>query len=104
MIEHYRAVNDLAGILAVDGLDAILIGPYDLSASINRTAEFEHPEFEALMGRIKDACTRAGTACGVHVVAPSPEELSRRQAAGFRFLAYSIDSVILNHGAVRPQI
>jgi 2-dehydro-3-deoxyglucarate aldolase len=104
MIEHHRAVEDLPRILSVDGLDAILVGPYDLSASINRTAEFDHPEFESLMNRIKEACFRAGTACGVHVVAPSPEELRRRQAAGFRFLAYSIDSVILNHGAVRPQI
>ena len=34
MIEHCRAVDDLPAIVAVDGLDAILIGPYDLSASI----------------------------------------------------------------------
>ncbi|MHB8475465.1 MAG: HpcH/HpaI aldolase family protein [Steroidobacteraceae bacterium] len=104
MIEHCRAVEQLPAILAVGGLDAILVGPYDLSASINRTAEFEHPEFESLMSRIKDACARAGTACGVHVVAPSPDELRGRQAAGYRFLAYSIDSVILNHGAIRPRI
>jgi 2-dehydro-3-deoxyglucarate aldolase len=104
MIEHHRAVANLPGILATEGLDAILVGPYDLSASIRRTAQFEHPEFEALMSSIKNACSDAGIACGVHVVAPSPEELRRRQAEGFRFLAYSIDSVILNHGAVRPQI
>jgi len=104
MIEHYRAVEDLTGILSIDGLDAILVGPYDLSASIRRTGEFDHPEFESLVNRIKEACTRAGVACGMHVVAPSPEELRRRQAAGFRFLAYSIDSVFLNHGAVRPQL
>lgn len=103
MIEHYRAVDNLPALLAVEGLDAILIGPYDLSASIHRTAEFEHPEFESLMGRIKDTCTHARVACGVHVVAPSPKELRRRQAEGFRFLAYSIDSVILNHGAARPE-
>jgi 2-dehydro-3-deoxyglucarate aldolase len=104
MIEHHRAVDALPEILNVDGLDAVLIGPYDLSASINRTAEFTHPEFESLMVRIKGAAARAGVACGLHVVAPSPEELRRRQADGFRVLAYSIDSVFLNHGALRPQL
>jgi 2-dehydro-3-deoxyglucarate aldolase len=103
MIEHHRAVENLAEILAVEGLDALLVGPYDLSASIGRTGEFAHPEFESLMARIQESSARAGIACGLHVVAPSPEELRRRQAAGFRFLAYSIDSVILNHGAARPQ-
>lgn len=104
MIEHFRAVDAIEAILGVQGLDAVLIGPYDLSASIGRTAEFTHPEFESLMRRIKDASARTGVACGLHVVAPSPQELRRRQAEGYRFLAYSIDSVFLNHGALRPEL
>jgi 2-dehydro-3-deoxyglucarate aldolase len=102
MIEHHRAVENLTAIAAVEGLDAILVGPYDLSASIGRTGEFTHPEFESLLGVIRQVSASAGIACGVHVVAPSPEELQRRQLEGFRFLAYSIDAVILGHGAARP--
>jgi len=41
MIEQISAVNDLEKILQVQGLDAILIGPYDLSASMGLTAKFE---------------------------------------------------------------
>ncbi len=103
MIEHRRAVDALEAIVTVEGLDAILVGPYDLSASIGRTGQFTHPEFEALMARTLEVARRAGVACGVHVVMPSAHELQRRQAEGFRFLAYGIDSVILNHGAVRPR-
>jgi 2-dehydro-3-deoxyglucarate aldolase len=103
MIEHVRAVEALKEIVAVPGLDAILIGPYDLSSSIGRTAQFTHPEFEALITRILDVTRAAGVASGVHVVAPSPEELKRRQQAGFRFIAYTIDSVILQHGAACPK-
>lgn len=102
MIEHHRAVDNLPSIASVDGLDAVLIGPYDLSASIGHTGEFTHPEFESLIAGIQKVSSHAGVVCGVHVVAPSPEELRRQQLAGFRFLAYSIDSVILNNGAVRP--
>src|SRR3972149_6886710 len=46
MIESFRAVENLEAILGVDGLDALLIGPYDLSASIGRTAQFEADEFK----------------------------------------------------------
>src|SRR5439155_1310860 len=104
MIEHHRGVDALDEIVSVSGLDALLIGPYDLSASIGQTAQFSHPDFQNLMNRIQDISTRAGIACGLHVVTPTPEELRRQQAAGFRFLAYSIDAVILNHGAARPEI
>jgi 2-dehydro-3-deoxyglucarate aldolase len=104
MIEHERAVKALNGIVGVSGLDAILIGPYDLSASIGQTGEFEHSKFRALMTEIKEVATRAGVPCGLHVVAPDPQQLQREQAAGFRFLAYSIDAVILAHGAARPDL
>jgi 2-dehydro-3-deoxyglucarate aldolase len=102
MIENQRAVVNLEQILAVPGLDAILIGPYDLSASMGRTAQFADPEFEAMMSGIRNACAQANVACGVHVVAPSPDELRRRQSDGYRFLAYSIDAVMLHRAATRP--
>ena len=103
MIEHRRAVDRLEDIASVEGLDAVLIGPYDLSASIGRAGEFATPEFEALVTRIRQTVDRAGVACGVHVVNPSPQELGRRRDEGFRFLAYSLDAVILNQGSVRPS-
>ena len=47
MIEHKRAVEKLDAILEVDGLDAILIGPYDLSASMGITGQFQEASFLA---------------------------------------------------------
>jgi 2-dehydro-3-deoxyglucarate aldolase len=96
MIEHYRAVAELEGILEVEGLDAILIGPYDLSASMGITAQFEHPDFCAAMDRIRNCAAAKGVPAGIHVVAPSRIELNQRIAEGYRFIAYSIDAVMLN--------
>lgn len=103
MIENGHAVEVLPEIIAVEGLDALLIGPYDLSASLGCTADFSHPTFVTAMARILDVARAGGIACGVHVVSPSPPELQQRLAAGYRFLAYGIDSVFLHHGARRPQ-
>jgi len=99
MIEHIRAVENLDEILQVEGLDAILVGPYDLSASMGLTAQFEIPEFEAVMARISEHCNRRHIACGVHVVMPDPVALQQRIGEGYRFIAYSIDSVFLNEAA-----
>ena len=97
MIEHQRAVNNLDEILAVEGLDAILIGPYDLSASMGLTAQFEHPDFQEAMGQILEKATLSKVPAGVHVVQPSQSELEQRLTEGYRFLAYSIDAVMLRH-------
>ncbi|QID16987.1 2,4-dihydroxyhept-2-ene-1,7-dioic acid aldolase [Nitrogeniibacter mangrovi] len=102
MIEHIRAVDSLEEILAVDGLDAILIGPYDLSASMGVTGQFDAPGFLTAMERIRSACRVAGKPCGLHVVAPDAAELTSKLDEGYRFLAYSIDSVFLRMSAMNP--
>lgn len=95
MIEHVRAVDHLDEILQVDGLDALLIGPYDLSASMGMTAKFETPDFIVAMDRIRVLCRQRQIPCGMHVVMPEPSVLKQRIAEGYRFIAYSIDSVFL---------
>jgi 2-dehydro-3-deoxyglucarate aldolase len=102
MIENIKAVDQLEDILAVKGLDAILVGPYDLSASMGITAQFTAKEFVAAMERIRSLCNKHNKACGVHVVAPDPALLQQRIDEGYRFIAYSIDSVFLNHSAKNP--
>lgn len=103
MIEHVRAVDNLAEILQVPGLDAIMVGPYDLSASLGLTARFDHVEFEATMQRIRTLSREHRIAFGVHVVMPEPAALAQRIAEGCRFIAYSIDAVFLNMASGAPR-
>lgn len=102
MIEHIRAVDDLESILAVEGLDAILVGPYDLSASMGMVGEFESPDFLSVMGRIRQLCARHNVPYGVHVVQPDVLALKQKIAEGYRFIAYSLDSVFFNHAVNNP--
>jgi 2-dehydro-3-deoxyglucarate aldolase len=104
MIEHARAVDCLDEILSIKGLDALLIGPYDLSASMGLTANFNHAKFSRAMETIRTQAAAREIPCGVHVVAASYDELERRIDEGYRFLAYSIDAVMLNQiAAFRPR-
>jgi len=104
MIEHVRAVEQLDDILQVEGLDAILIGPYDLSSSMGLTAQFDHADFKAAMQRIQTLSQKRRIASGIHVVAPSREQLKARLDEGFRFIAYSIDSVMLVHASRHERV
>ena len=104
MIENIGAVERLEDILAVEGLDAILVGPYDLSASMGITAKFDTQEFISTMNRIRVLCAQRGVACGVHVVQPDADVLAQRLAEGYRFVAFSIDSVFLNKSVLAPKL
>ena len=54
--EHIEAINNIEEIAAVEGLDAIFIGPYDLSTSMNRTGEVNHDDVVAAIDRVTSAC------------------------------------------------
>lgn len=94
-IEHIDAVNHIDAILSVPGIDAAFIGPYDLSASMGLTAEFDHPDFLAAKKRVLAACKRFDVAAGIHVVAPEPAAVEEAIDLGYRLVAYTLDITIL---------
>ena len=99
MIEHETAIRALDDILDVQGLDALFIGPYDLSASLGLTGQFEDPTFQSALATIRDKAISKSIAVGMHVVAPSREKLRACLAEGYQFVAYSIDAVMLQDAA-----
>ena len=96
MIEHVDAVNSIDEILAVDGIDAYIIGPYDLSGSMGRPGDLNHLDVQSAITRVLEAGHRSGKPGGIHVIEPDQDELQRRIAAGFNFLGYGLDIRILD--------
>lgn len=66
-IEHAEGVRNLPEILRVDGIDAVIIGPNDLSASVGKLGKLKDPEVTALYDRIIAACKEAGMPCGTSI-------------------------------------
>jgi 2-keto-3-deoxy-L-rhamnonate aldolase RhmA len=64
-IEHIQAVNNVEAILAVEGVDAVLVGPYDLSASMDHMGQVEHPEVQAAIQRVRQACQAQDMPLGI---------------------------------------
>ena len=96
MIEHIDAVNAIDSILSVDGIDAYIIGPYDLSGSMGHIGELNHPEVASAIEKVLEAGKRLGKPGGIHVVEPDQEQLRQRITAGFSFIGYGLDIRILD--------
>ena len=96
MIEHVDAVRNIDDILAVPGIDAYIIGPYDLSGSMGRPGDLNHPDVQTAIAQILEAGRRAGKPGGIHVIEPDPQALQQRIQAGFNFLGYGLDIRILD--------
>ena len=100
MIEHIEALQNIDEILSVD-VDAALIGPFDLSASLDCTAEWDNPKFLQALGEFKKGCRRNNVPMGYHIPGnhlskdPMVEFLERREE-GYTFLTYSGDVNFLN--------
>lgn len=103
-IEHIRAIESLDEIIKTPGLDAVIIGPYDLSASMGITAQFENSRFVAALEGVKIKCAKAGMPMGFHIVTPSEEILREKIKEKYQFIAYSIDSVFLNKAIQNPVV
>ncbi|PCK10092.1 MAG: 2,4-dihydroxyhept-2-ene-1,7-dioic acid aldolase [Alteromonadaceae bacterium] len=104
MIENVSAAEQAGEIAQIAGLDALLIGPYDLSASMGMTGEFDRPEFKAVIEKVLTSCAAHNMACGIHVVEPSPTMLNEAIEKGYRFNAYSIDSLFLMRASESPDL
>jgi len=96
MIEHIDAVNAIDSILSVDGIDAYIIGPYDLSGSMGHIGELNHTEVASAIEKVLEAGKRIGKPGGIHVVEPDQEQLRQKITAGFSFIGYGLDIRILD--------
>ena len=103
-IEHIHAVHNLDDILQVKGLDAIIIGPYDLSGSMNLTGQFDHPKFIETVNLILQKTKLHDIPMGIHLVKPNKDELKIKIKEGYQFIAYSIDAVFLYEHSIKPKI
>jgi len=98
MIEHKNALLNLGDILTTPGVDGFFIGPYDLSCSLGIPGEFTHPDFLQAIEFILMMGKSFNCPAGIHIIEPDLGELENSIKAGYNFIAYSVDSRVLDVG------
>ena len=93
MIETREGIENVEEIAAIDGVDCLWVGHFDLSSSLGIPGQFDHPEF----ARAVDAVIRAGRNHGKALgrMSMSVEESAGLARLGFDMIAYSGDVWLL---------
>lgn len=95
-IEHFKAVDNIDSILSVEGLDAVYIGPADLTASMGMFGQYEHPKVVEAIKKVLLSCKKAGIPAGTHAFdAQSAINLTSK---GFRLITVGTDVGFLIQG------
>lgn len=92
-VESAEAIEDLVRTVEVPGIDAIMVGPNDLSISLGIAGQFDHPRFVAALERIAQVCGPSPVAAGIHL--GDVARLNECRRLGYRFLIYSTDMALL---------
>jgi 2-keto-3-deoxy-L-rhamnonate aldolase RhmA len=96
-IESAEAVSNAREIAAIEGVDMLFIGPYDLSASLGHLGEPDHPEARAAIAEIEAAAKSAGVKLGT---IPTPERDAALLAkAGYSLVMVDSDVIMLRDAA-----
>lgn len=90
--ETKEALEEIEKIVAIDGLDGIFIGPFDLSISMGIPGNFEEPAFLEAVAHILQVCKKAGKLCMIYT--NTVEEAKRYLAQGFDAVANSMDTIV----------
>lgn len=94
--ETAACLENIEEIAAIEGVDGIFIGPFDLSISMGIPGKFDAPEFKAALERIRTACKSAGKLCIIFT--GSAEAAKGYFESGYNNVAVSLDVSVLTEG------
>ena len=100
-IESVPALENLEDILAVPGLDAILIGPHDLSNSLGIPEQYTHPVFDSAVLQIIRSARMRNVGVGIHMIYDNIEQEIQWINAGLNFIMHSADIIEFAKGIRR---
>lgn len=98
-IESVAAVENIEQIVSVKDIDALMVGPYDLSADLGVPGQFDAECFVQAVNQVTVAAKAAKLATGIHVVEPDPSAVRGSFEEGHSLLVYSGDMRIMDVGA-----
>lgn len=88
-IEDREAVKNIDEIITVDGIDGIIIGPYDLSGSFGKLGQVGDSQVQAAIDQVLAACRKRNMPAGIFALLP--EQAKKHLDAGFTLVAVGVD-------------
>jgi 2-keto-3-deoxy-L-rhamnonate aldolase RhmA len=89
MIESEEGVDNVDSIVSTPGVDAVMMGPSDLSQDMGISGQIHHRKMEQAFDKVVEYCNRHDVAPGIHV--NKIEDVSKAIDRGMRFITYNYD-------------
>jgi 2-dehydro-3-deoxyglucarate aldolase len=96
-VEHIDAVANIETIARVPGIDAVFVGPYDLSASLGKLGQVNDPEVQGAIETVTRASLQAGIKLGFFGL--TPESVRPYIDRGYTLIVAGIDTMMLGSAA-----
>lgn len=94
-IESQEGIENMDQILSVEGIDAVMIGPADMTSDMGIPGQINHPKVVAAFREVIIKCNKYGIAPGIHL--NEMEDVKKWVAEGMRFITYSYDSKLFQN-------
>lgn len=98
-VESITAVQNVEKLIAFDEVDAVMVGPYDISGSLGVPGQTDHPSVKEASAKVVEACANRGIGCCTQISAVTEERVQTAFDAGFSFVILSSDLFILSKWA-----
>ncbi|WP_110693782.1 HpcH/HpaI aldolase family protein [Salinicola halophyticus] len=97
-VESQSGVDNAEAIAATEGVDAVFVGPVDLSTGVGHAGNPNHPDVQKMIRHTLEVTHAAGKAAGI--LAPAEVDAKRYAEWGFDFIAVGIDISLLHQAAI----
>jgi 2-keto-3-deoxy-L-rhamnonate aldolase RhmA len=97
--ESAQAVENIESIAATPGVDAVLLGPYDLSASLGKMGQLDDPVVTQAIDRVTQVCQSANMPLGYFGV--TAESVLPFVARGYTLIVAGVDTLLLGTSAAK---
>jgi len=101
-IESLKGVENLKDLIKIKEVDAIMVGPYDLSASLGCPGDFKNKKFINCLKVVNQIIKKSSKLNGYHIVDPDASELKQKIKLGYSFIAYGTDGSFIRSKLSHP--
>lgn len=102
-IESVPAIENLPDLLSVGGIDAVLVGPHDLTCSLGIPEQYEHPSFDEAVRTIFSIARAHNVGAGVHFWTNMKQEIDWARNAGANLIMHSSDLTLYMESLMRDM-
>ena len=103
-VESITAVENIEELICFDEVDAVMIGPYDISGSLGVPGELDHPLVKSACQKVVQACLKKGKSCCTQISNVSEETVKKAFKDGFTFVILASDLFVLTNWAINTKL